>query len=99
MRTRQTKPFFSLKPALLPSIRYRRELQGAVIFDAASLGIYATNTTGFLILKTVNGKTSCADIVDQLEHRFVSTSRRTLQRDLRCFLEDLASLGLVHFEP
>lgn len=98
MRTRQMKTFSSLKPALRPAVRYRRELEGAIIFDPASVGIYATNPTGLLILKKINGTTSCAEIVERLQHRFVSTSRRTLRRDLRWFLEDLESVGLVNFE-
>jgi len=98
MRTRQMKTFSSLKPALRPAVRYRRELEGVIIFDPASMGIYATNPTGFLILKKINGRTSCAEIVERLQRRFVSTSRRTLRRDLRRFLEDLASVGLVDFE-
>jgi hypothetical protein len=98
MRTRQTKPFSRLKPALPPAVRYRREVGGAIIFDPANLGIYATNATGFLILKKINGRTSCAEIVDRLQRRYVSTSKRTLRRDLGRFLQDLASVGLVDFK-
>jgi hypothetical protein len=95
MRISQTKTFSRLKPALRPAIRYRRELQGAIIFDPASLGVYATNQTGLMILKEINGRTSCAGIVERLRSHFVSTSRRTLRRDVCRFLEDLASVGLV----
>jgi coenzyme PQQ synthesis protein D (PqqD) len=98
MRTCQMKSFSDRKPALRPAVRYRREPAGAILFDPASLGIYATNRTGLLILKKINGRTSCAEIVELLRRRFVSTSKRTLWRDLHRFLEDLASVGLIDFE-
>jgi len=90
--------FSLLKPVLRPGVRYRRELQGAIIFDPMSMGICGTNRTGLLILKKINGRTSCADIVERLQRRFPSTSRATLRRDLRGFLENLANVGLVDFE-
>lgn len=98
MPTRQMKACSSLKPALRPGVRYRRELEGAIIFDPAIMGIFATNPTGLLILKKINGRTSCAQIVQRLQRRFVSTSKRTLHRDLHRFLQDLASIGLIEFE-
>ncbi len=98
MRTGQMKTFSLLTPVLRPGVRYRRDLEGGLIFDAASLGVCCTNQTGLLILEEINGRTSCADIVKRLQHRFVSTSRRTLQKDLRQFLEHLASVGLVDFQ-
>ena len=98
MRTGQVKTFSLLKPVLRPGVRYRKDLQGGVIFDAASLGVCFTNRTGLMILNEINGRRACADIVERLQRRFVSTSRRTVQRDLRRFLEELASVGLVDLQ-
>jgi hypothetical protein len=98
MRTGQMKTFSLLKPVLRPGVRYRKDLEGGLIFDAASLGVCFTNATGLLILDEINGRRSCADIVERLQHRFVSTAKRTLQKDLRRFLEDLAGLGLVNLQ-
>jgi|HubBroStandDraft_4_1064222.scaffolds.fasta_scaffold00775_4 hypothetical protein len=98
MRVGQRKAFSRLRPVLRPGVRYRRELEGGLIFDAASLGVCSTNPTGLLILDQINGKRCCADIAERLQHRFVSASRRTVQRDLRRFLEELASVGLLDFQ-
>jgi len=93
------KTFSLLKPVLRPGVRYRKDLQGGVIFDAASLGVCFTNPTGLVILGEINGRRACADIVERLQHRFVSTSsRRTVQRDVRRFLKELASVGLIDLE-
>ena len=98
MRVGQMKAFSLLRPVLRPGVRYRRELEGGLIFDAGTLGVCFTNPTGLLILNEINGRRSCADIVERLQHRFVSTSRRTVQRDLRRFLEELSSVGLVDLQ-
>ena len=98
MQTRQTKTSSRLRPRLRPGVRYRPEQQGAVIFDPASMGVYATNLTGLLILKKLNGRTSCARIVERLQRHFASPSKRTLQIDLQRFLEDLQSVGLLNLE-
>jgi hypothetical protein len=92
------RTFSLVKPVLRPGVRYRKDLEGGVIFDAASLGVCFTNPTGLLILDEINSRRSCADIVERLQHRFVSTARRTLRNDLRRFLEDLADLGFVDLQ-
>ena len=97
MRTRQIKTFSNLKPVLRSEVRYRAEPQGAIVFDRVSLGIYATNPAGLLILNEINRRKSCPQIVDRLQRQFVSTPRRTLQRELRRFLADLAGIGLIDF--
>jgi len=98
MRTRQSKPFSRLKPKLRPGVRFRPETQGAIIFDSATMGIYATNRTGLLILNKLDGRTSCGKIVERLQRHFGSPSKRTLRNDLRRFLEDLVSVRLLSLE-
>jgi Coenzyme PQQ synthesis protein D (PqqD) len=97
MRTSQPRNVLRLKPALRPAVRYRPEREGAVVFDTARLGIYATNRTGLMILKRVNGRTSCGELLEELSRRFTSASRRILKRDLGRFLEELEDAGLLEF--
>jgi hypothetical protein len=98
MRTGQQRDFSSLKPALRPHVRYRLERDGAIVFDSARYAIYATNRTGLLILKRMNGKASCGELLEHLSRRFTSASRRILKSDLQGFLEDLENADLLDFE-
>lgn len=98
MRTGPPRSFANLKPVLRPQVRYRRDYGGAILFDSASMAVYATNPTGLLILRKINGRTSCAEIVKRLQRSFASPSPRTLRRDLHEFLGKLESLGLIGFE-
>lgn len=95
MRTGSSRSFLCLKPALRPPVRYRREREGAVLFDLSTSEIYTTNPTGLMILNRMNGQASCAQILEHLESRFTSASKRTLRRDLRSFLKALQNAGLV----
>lgn len=98
MRVGQMKAFSRLRPVLRPGVRYRKEVEGGLIFDAASLGVCFINPTGLLILNQINGKRTCGEIVERLQQRFVLSSRGVVQRDLRRFLEELASVGLVDLQ-
>ena len=98
MPTGSSRSLLRLKPALLPQVRYRREREGAILFDLSTSGIYATNPAGLTILNRMNGRASCVQILDHLECRFTSVSRRTLQRDLRSFLRALQNAGLIDLQ-
>jgi len=98
MRTGQQRNFSSLKPELRPEVRYRSERDGAIVFDTARYAIYTTNRTGLMILKRMNGKASCGELMELLSRRFNSASRCILKRDLHSFLEDLENADLLDFK-
>ncbi len=95
MRTRSPSPFARLTPVLRPNVRYRRERSGALLFDALTLEVYATNPTGLAILKKIEQGACCSQILTQLHRRFPTVPRHTLARGLRAFLQRLENAGLL----
>jgi len=51
-----------------------------------------------MILKRMNGKASCGELLELLSRRFNSASRCILKRDLHSFLEDLENADLLDFK-
>lgn len=98
MPTRSPASFSRLKPMLRPAVRYRREREGAVLFDGATLAVYATSKTGLVMLRRMDGRSSCGQILEHLRRRFPSASRRTLRQDLSSFLRALENVGLVELQ-
>ncbi len=95
MRTRPPGPFAGLTPVLRPHVRYRRERSGALLFDALTLEVYATNPTGLAILRKIDQRACCSQILARLHRRFPAVPRCTLLRGLRAFLQRLENAGLL----
>jgi PqqD family protein of HPr-rel-A system len=64
------------------------------VFDPESGAIYSLNTTGAFILKQLQGHAPVSRIVKELQKTF-DVDEPTAQRDLREFLDLLATFGLL----
>ena len=65
-----------------------------IILGLESQIIYITNKTGSLIWKSINGKTTIAEIIEKIADEF-SVTRKQAKRDVISFINRLIKHGLI----
>ena len=80
-----------------PDIVFRKEKEGAFLFNPDTGDLKVLNTVGAMIWEICDGKHTEEALLENLSNMFIDVSESDLEKDIKNFIKELEDRGLIGY--